>query len=104
MPMRAAAAPRVCVIWAALLSGVIGNGAGQIPGSIQSPQLKQRETEPCLPAENPSATHDESRQQFVTLYSPAKYKHDFSRASFNFDYGRFGTKTLPGDLFYGSAY
>ena len=39
----------------------------------------------------------------VTLYSPIKYKDDFSRASFDFNLGQLGTKT-SWDLMYGSMY
>ena len=48
----------------------------------------------ALRAENPKT---------ATLYSPIKYKDDFSRASFDFNLGRSGTGT-SWDLMYGNLY
>lgn len=50
-----------------------------------------------------SSAFGQAAPDVVTLYSPIKYKDDFSRASFDFQNGRFGTKA-GWDLTYGAPY
>lgn len=42
-----------------------------------------------------------SAQETATLYSPLKYNHDHSRASFDFQKGEVAKRGAPGDLAYG---